>query len=41
MEALAATGEHGLVKLVLTTHSGMTTDEFSSSVEETLMGIWL
>lgn len=34
MQALAATGEHGLMKLVLTTHSGMTTDEFSASVKE-------
>lgn len=34
MEALAKEGEHGLMKLVLTTHSGMNTDEFSSSVKE-------
>ncbi len=34
MQALAATGEHGLVKLVLSTHSGMNTDEFKKSVEQ-------
>lgn len=34
MEALAAQGEHALVKLVLTTHAGMNTEEFSASVKE-------
>ena len=34
MAALGAQGEHGLIKLVMTTHSGMTTDEFSASVKE-------
>ena len=34
MEALAASGEHGLIKLILTTHSGMNTEEFSASVKE-------
>ncbi len=32
MEALTATGEHGLVKLVLSTHAGSTTEEFESIV---------
>ncbi len=34
MQALAASGEHGLVKLVLTTHSGMNIEEFSESVKQ-------
>ncbi len=34
MEALGAEGEHGLIKLVMTTHSGMTTEEFIASVKE-------
>ena len=34
MEALAAQGEHALIKLVLTTHAGMNTEEFSASVKE-------
>ncbi len=34
MEALAALGSHALVKLILTTHSGTTTEEFFASVKE-------
>ncbi len=30
MEALAATGEHGILELVMATHAGMTTDEFEA-----------
>jgi hypothetical protein len=36
MEALAAGGEHGLLKLVMATHTGMTTEEFESVVAEWL-----
>ncbi len=36
MKALAAAGEHGLLELVLATHSGMTTDEFTQIVTEWL-----
>jgi hypothetical protein len=32
LEALAASGEHGLKELVMATHTGMSTDEFSASV---------
>ena len=32
MEALIAAGEHGLLELVMATHSGMTTDEFEREV---------
>ncbi len=32
MKALALSGEQGLARLLLTTHTGMTTDEFSKSV---------
>lgn len=32
MKTLAASGEHGLVELVMATHTGMSTDEFSASV---------
>jgi len=34
MKALAASGEKGLLQIVATTHSGMTTDEFSKAVVE-------
>jgi phosphoglycolate phosphatase-like HAD superfamily hydrolase len=34
MEALAASGEHGLLELVMATHAGMTTDEFEGVVQE-------
>ena len=36
MEALAASGEHGLLKLMMTTHAGMTTDEFEAIVTDWL-----
>src|SRR5262249_5679620 len=36
MKALAASGEHGLMELIMATHAGMTTDEF-----ETTMKDWL
>lgn len=36
MKALASSGEQGLARLVLTTHTGMTTDEFSKSVADWL-----
>jgi hypothetical protein len=32
MEALAAAGEHGLLELIMATHSGMTTEEFEQIV---------
>jgi hypothetical protein len=32
MKALAASGEHGLVELIMTTHAGMTADEFTQIV---------
>ena len=32
MKALTAAGEHGAVELVMTTHAGMTTDEFRETV---------
>jgi hypothetical protein len=35
-EALAAAGEHGLIELVMATHSGMTTDEFAATATEWL-----
>ena len=34
LAAVAATGEKGVVEMVMATHSGMTTDEFSRSVEQ-------
>lgn len=34
MQALAAAGEHGLLELVMASHSGMTTDEFESIVTD-------
>ncbi len=34
MKGLAATGEKGLLELIATTHSGMTTDEFSAAVSD-------
>jgi phosphoglycolate phosphatase-like HAD superfamily hydrolase len=33
LRSLAATGEHGLVELVLATHAGMSTDDFDAIVE--------
>jgi phosphoglycolate phosphatase-like HAD superfamily hydrolase len=36
MEALLASGEHGLIELVMATHAGMTTDEFEVIVTEWL-----
>jgi phosphoglycolate phosphatase-like HAD superfamily hydrolase len=35
-EALAASGEHGLLEIVMATHTGMTTDEFQASVADWL-----
>jgi phosphoglycolate phosphatase-like HAD superfamily hydrolase len=35
-EALAAAGEQGLAQLILATHTGMTTDEFTKSVNDWL-----
>ena len=37
MKTLAASGEQGLVELLMTTHTGMTTDEFSRVVAEWLL----
>jgi phosphoserine phosphatase len=34
MAALAATGEHGAVQLIMATHAGLTTDEFAAAVRE-------
>ncbi|MGB7687865.1 MAG: HAD family hydrolase, partial [Pseudolabrys sp.] len=34
MKALAAAGEHGLVELVMASHSGMTTEEFERIVKD-------
>ena len=34
MEALAATGEKGLMEIVMTTHTGMTTEEFAKIVKD-------
>lgn len=36
MPALAASGEHGLLQLIMATHAGMTTDEFVAIVNEWL-----
>jgi phosphoglycolate phosphatase-like HAD superfamily hydrolase len=36
MKTLAEQGEHGIVKLVMGTHAGMTTDQFESDVKEWL-----
>ena len=36
MKALAASGEHGMVELVMATHAGMTTDEFAKIVTDWL-----
>jgi haloacid dehalogenase-like hydrolase len=36
MKALAESGEHGLVQLVMTTHAGMTTEEFARIVTDWL-----
>lgn len=34
MKALAASGEHGLIELVMATHAGMTTEEFEQIVKD-------
>lgn len=34
MKALAASGEHGLVELIMATHAGMTTEEFEKIVRD-------
>lgn len=36
MNALMASGEHGLIELVMATHAGMTTDEFEDVVKDWL-----
>jgi hypothetical protein len=36
MKALAASGEHGMIELVMTTHAGMTTEEFQAIVTDWL-----
>ncbi len=36
MEALAASGEHGILELVMATHAGMTTEEFEAVVTDWL-----
>ena len=36
METIKAAGEHGLIKLTMATHAGMTTEEFESIVNEWL-----
>jgi hypothetical protein len=36
MEALAVSGEHGILELVMATHAGMTTDEFDAVVRDWL-----
>jgi hypothetical protein len=36
MKALAASGEHGLLELVMATHAGMTTEEFEQIVKDWL-----
>jgi hypothetical protein len=36
MKTLAAAGEHGLLKLIMATHAGMTTDEFERIVKDWL-----
>ncbi len=36
MKALAASGEHGLLELVMATHAGMTTEEFEAIVKQWL-----
>jgi phosphoglycolate phosphatase-like HAD superfamily hydrolase len=36
LQAVAATGEHGILELVMATHAGMTTTEFESVVEDWL-----
>jgi phosphoglycolate phosphatase-like HAD superfamily hydrolase len=36
MKVLAASGEHGLLELVMATHAGMTTEEFEAIVKEWL-----
>jgi len=37
MEALLAAGEHGLIELVMATHTGMTTEEFEKIVSDWLI----
>ena len=32
MKAVAASGQKGLIKILLATHTGMTTEEFTKSV---------
>ncbi|MGW8315740.1 MAG: HAD family hydrolase, partial [Bacteroidales bacterium] len=34
LETLAASGEHGILELVMATHTGMTTDEFEKTVKQ-------
>src|SRR5215831_15384071 len=36
MKALAASGEHGLMELIMATHAGMTTDEFEKTTKNWL-----
>lgn len=36
MQALAASGEHGILELVMASHAGMTTDEFDQTVRDWL-----
>ena len=36
LEAVAATGEHGLLELVMASHAGMTTEKFEASVRDWL-----
>jgi len=36
MEALIASGEHGLIKLVMASHAGMTTEEYANTVKDWL-----
>jgi len=36
MQALAASGEHGLLELIMATHAGNTTKEFSQTVKDWL-----
>ncbi len=36
LEAVSASGEHGLLEMLMATHAGMTTDEFAATAEEWL-----
>ncbi|MGD8895278.1 MAG: HAD family hydrolase [Acidobacteriota bacterium] len=38
MEALAAAGEHGILKIMMASHTGMTTEEFETVVKEWIGG---